>query len=56
MVSCGIKSFFFFFAMFILNGIKILHSKCLPQPPSEKQEIKHSYNMSLEVNGPVLLL
>lgn len=40
------------FDMFILNENKITHSKCLLQPMSEKQEIKHLYNMNLEANGP----
>lgn len=42
--------------MFILNGIKIPHSECLPQPTSEKREIKHSHNMNLEVSVHVLLI
>lgn len=41
------------FDMFISNENKIkTHGKCLPQPMSEKREIKHLYNMNLEASGP----
>lgn len=44
------------FDMFMLDENNIPHSKCSPQRTSEKQEIKHLYNMNLEVSGPYFAL